>query len=51
MKKMMFVLALILLSLLLAAATGSEPSEKPAEVFVPSEEVPADSAVSFPVDI
>ena len=51
MKKLLCVLALILLTLLLAAATGGEPSEKPVEVFIPSEQIRADSAVSFPVDI
>jgi hypothetical protein len=28
-----------------------KPSEEPLETFVPSEKLPADSAISFPVDI
>jgi len=33
-----------------AAGPQIEPEEPPEE-FIPSEEVPADSAISFPVDI
>jgi hypothetical protein len=38
------------------AATGSDPGAVPAQAqpeedFVPSEELPSDSAISFPVDI
>jgi hypothetical protein len=31
--------------------TATESSAEPLEDFIPSEEVPADSAISFPVDI
>ena len=51
MKRFLSVLAVILIALLLAAASGGAPSKKGSERFVPSEEVPADSAVAFPVDI
>ncbi len=35
-----------------APQTGEEPTAgEPPETFVPSEKLPADSAVSFPVDI
>ena len=31
--------------------SGGPPAGGPAETFVPSEKLPADSAISFPVDI
>ena len=34
-----------------AGETAAETSSEPLEDFIPSEEVPADSAISFPVDI
>lgn len=34
-----------------AARAASEPGHEPLEDFVPSERLPADSAISFPVDI
>jgi len=33
------------------AQTGSETEPKAPETFVPSEKLPADSAISFPIDI
>ena len=33
------------------ASPGPAPTQDPLEEFVPREKVPADSAVSFPVDI
>lgn len=33
------------------AQTESEPEAKAPETFVPSEKLPADSAISFPIDI
>lgn len=53
---LLFVL-LILVSLMsshterLVAQTGTEAQEEPLETFVPTEKLPADSAISFPVDI
>ena len=34
-----------------AASPGPAPGQDPLEEFIPREKVPADSAVSFPVDI
>ena len=34
-----------------SARAGVEEELEPPETFVPSEELPADSAISFPVDI
>jgi hypothetical protein len=34
-----------------AARAASESGQQPLEDFVPSEKLPADSAISFPVDI
>lgn len=35
----------------LVAQTGAEAEKEALETFVPSERLPADSAISFPVDI
>ena len=52
------ILVLAVLSAPAPLATEEPPeasprteSEEPAEEFIPTEEVPADSAISFPVDI
>jgi hypothetical protein len=34
-----------------AAQTGTESEPEAPETFIPSEKLPADSAISFPVDI
>jgi len=52
----LFLLALVVLALLLASnlAGRSEAAAEPVEeedTFVPTERLPADSAISFPVDI
>ena len=36
---------------LLVAQTESEPEQEAPATFVPTEKLPADSAISFPVDI
>jgi len=53
-----FLFVVLLIALVLASRdtpaqdpSGGEASEKPLETFVPSEKLPADSAISFPVDI
>ena len=61
MKRMIPLLLATFLGALLLAATqpgessGQEPEPTPVEIeletFVPSEKLPADSAVAFPVDI
>ena len=54
----LIVLGLLLIALAMsrdsapiAAQAESETEEEPLETFVPTEKLPADSAVSFPVDI
>ena len=53
---LLFVL-LVLVSLIsshteqLVAQTSTETEEESLETFIPSEKLPADSAISFPVDI
>ena len=55
-RALLFVL-LVLVSLTsphserLAAQTSAETEKEALETFVPSEKLPADSAISFPVDI
>jgi hypothetical protein len=44
------ILRLLILIALVVLLVASAQEEEP-EVFVPSEKVPADSAVSFPTDI
>ncbi len=56
MKKWKALLFLLLLVLALVVVGPSLPAQDEAaqeelETFVPSEEIPADSAISFPVDI
>ena len=63
MRKAFFPLLFLLLVLALAAfgpdtpaddpaqTAGEAPAEEAPEDFVPSEKLPADSAISFPVDI
>lgn len=53
-----FLFAMLVVALLLSphteqlvAQTGTDPEEEALETFVPSEKLPADSAISFPVDI
>lgn len=50
------LLFLLFVLLVLAAAVATAPAQSPAqddelESFVPTEKLPADSAISFPVDI
>lgn len=48
---LLLVLALLLAGPSLPAQDEETAAQKELESFVPSEKVPADSAVSFPVDI
>jgi hypothetical protein len=50
------IVVVVALWIVVAGVTGTESVVKPAEAlpeedFIPSEELPADSAISFPVDI
>lgn len=48
---LLFVLLVIAAVVATAPAQGPAPQDEEVESFVPSEKLPADSAISFPVDI
>jgi len=52
-RPILFVLLLLLASVAVAwvSAESAEETQEPLKTFVPSEEVTADGAISFPVDI